>query len=70
MERDLSVGDAKPDRQLGHSRSQDLADEKHDVAPHPSPQRSLARSIAIVATCTGALIVNVRLRTFSCSCAR
>ncbi|KAF8553993.1 MFS general substrate transporter [Imleria badia] len=61
MERDPSVSDATPDRQLGHSQSQDLAIEKlekHDVPHHPSPQRSLARSIAIVATCTAGMLVN------------
>ncbi|KAF9219476.1 MFS general substrate transporter [Gyrodon lividus] len=58
-EHDSSVGDVTPDRELGHSRSQEIAKEKD--APHhpPPPKRSLARSIAIVATCTAAMVVNV-----------
>jgi MFS family permease len=55
MEGHPSVSDAKPDRQLGHSRSQELAVEK--IHAPPSSQRSLARSIGIVATCTAAMLV-------------
>lgn len=64
MERDSSVSDARSDRQLGRSQSQELAVEKHHAARPPLPQRSLARSIAIVATCSAAMLVNVRLCTF------
>jgi hypothetical protein len=63
-ERGSSVSDAAPDgldRELGHSQSQEIIiKEKHHAAHPPPPQRSLARSIAIVATCTAAMIVNVR----------
>lgn len=59
MEGHPSVSDAKPDRQLGHSRSQELAVEK--IHAPPSSQRSLARSIGIVATCTAAMLVVVRV---------
>ncbi|KIJ11533.1 the Drug:H+ antiporter-2 family [Paxillus involutus ATCC 200175] len=57
--RDSGVGDAPFDRELGHSRSTEIVQEKH--APrHPLPlSRSTARSIAIVATCTAAMVVNV-----------
>jgi MFS family permease len=62
-ERGSSVSDAAPDgldRELGHSQSQEIIiKEKHHAAHPPPPQRSLARSIAIVATCTAAMIVNV-----------
>ena len=61
MERISSVSDARSDRQLGHSDSQGLVVEKLQTARHPVPQRSLARSIAIVATCTAAMVVNVCL---------
>ena len=36
--------------------------EKEKALP-PLPQRSLARAIGIVATCTGAMVVNVRIST-------
>lgn len=64
MERDSDFSDAtKLDRQLGHSEIQEITTEKRADHP-PSPQRSLARSIAIVVTCTAAMVVNVRL--FAC----
>ncbi|KAH0833392.1 major facilitator superfamily domain-containing protein [Lanmaoa asiatica] len=64
MEYDSSVSDAtKPDHQLGPSEQiEELVVEK-DVAHPPSPQRSLARSIAIIATCTAAMVVNTSNQT-------
>jgi len=64
MEGDLSVRDAEPDHQLGHVRGKELANDQLHAARPPLPKRSLARSIAIVATCTGAMLVNVRPCTF------
>ncbi|KAH7884855.1 major facilitator superfamily domain-containing protein [Phlebopus sp. FC_14] len=60
-ERGSSVGDAQPDRELGHSRSQSLNDKAiaHQVAHPPPPKRSLLRSISIVATCTAAMVLNI-----------
>ncbi|KAI9456605.1 major facilitator superfamily domain-containing protein [Boletus coccyginus] len=55
MEGDLSVHDAGPDNQLD-LRVKELANDRLHAA---LPNRSLARSIAIVATCTGAMFVNV-----------
>lgn len=60
MEHDSGAIDTiKVDHQLGDSRIQEIVLEKHAARP-PPPQRSLARSIAIVATCTAAMVVNVR----------
>ncbi|KAF8836185.1 efflux transporter, partial [Paxillus ammoniavirescens] len=57
--RDSGVGDAPFDRELSHSRSREIVQEKH-APQHPLlPNRSTARSIAIVATCTAAMVVNV-----------
>ncbi|KAG8212823.1 major facilitator superfamily domain-containing protein [Butyriboletus roseoflavus] len=58
MEHDSDAIDAiKLDRKLGHSPIQEIIHEKHAAHP-PSAQHSLARSIAIVATCTAAMVVN------------
>lgn len=64
MERDSGASDAtQVDRQSSHSLEiQEVTIEKPTAHP-PAPQRSLARSIAIVATCTAAMVVNVRLFT-------
>lgn len=67
MERDPSVSDATRDDHLARSQSEDIVVEKlekHDPPRHSSTKRSLARSIAIVATCTAGMLVNVRLSTF------
>ncbi|KAF8120110.1 major facilitator superfamily domain-containing protein [Boletus edulis] len=50
--------DPKRDRELSHSRSEELALEKLDADVHSPSGRSLARSIAIVATCTAAMLTN------------
>ncbi|KAN0101245.1 Major facilitator superfamily domain containing protein [Tylopilus felleus] len=59
MDHDCSISNAIPDHQLGHSDTQKFPVEKPPVVRHPSSKRSLARSIAIVATCTGAMLVNI-----------
>lgn len=61
MEHNTGVSDARSDRQFGHADIQEIVAEK--LAHPPPPQRSLARSIAIVATCTTAMVVNVRVGT-------
>lgn len=70
MDHDCSISNAIPDHQLGHSDTQKFPVEKPPVVRHPSSKRSLARSIAIVATCTGAMLVNVGLCAFSRRCNR
>ncbi|KAF9223213.1 efflux transporter [Gyrodon lividus] len=57
-EHDSSSGDVTPDREFGHPRSQETVHEK-DLACYPPPNQSLARSIAIVLTCTAAMVINV-----------
>lgn len=62
MKHDRSVSDTIPDSELDHARAKQLSVEKlHAPLDASTSQRSLARSIAIVATCTAAMLVNVGL---------